>query len=770
MAIVLVADIHKEYRQAFQGSFNCDLMKLTLNIENVEKIRKDFALMNSKEDFIDVLNYTRKVIYGDDCSEFRLASLNYYANPDFCDNRYRTFSIKKKSGGERTIHAPVKGLKSFLRVFNVVLRCIAEPHEAATGFVIGKSIVDNAKVHTGSKYVLNLDLKDFFHSFDRNRVKLVLMKAPFYLNKDREPLAFLMAALCTHPLDFDGEIRNVLPQGSPVSPVMTNLLCVNLDKRLTGVANRFGVKYSRYADDITFSSMHSIFNKEEFTTEVRRIIAEDNVMKFADHTKITGPQLQINEKKTRLQKSVYRQEVTGLTVNEKVNVRKRYVKQIRMWLYYWEKYGYEKAQQLFLSDYIADKGHVKNGKPEMVNVISGKLEFLKMVKGADNELYLKLKGRFEKRITTNINSKTISEAEITTNILANQVRITLEVDQTPEMNEKLNKSINIPKDTVLPSTIIVPNSIEKIEEVLEDSKQNKLLPHNPLYTISFLKKFKIGDGSGFKELVHDVVLSDETVLNILDKVKSHPNFISHYKGEKLVNVSFLNRGIVMSVRELIYLFENQGLPYYKNSHKHPFNNDIKYTNYAKQFKKKYRYGSGSEYSKLQTDIINIFNDQRVPVSSLSFMPDERKFNIRSSFFTWQPAIYNGIRYIVQGISDHSNINGVRSFDPTTKKILVEVERIQLETLSFVELRIFDRMSIAKIDSSTLLQFFQGSSPFKFDFRNLCDWIVECDFLDESSKRLNLLIAPEYSQSFQEIENLQSNVSGFKHILRFYDIR
>ena len=108
--------------------------------------------------------------------------------------------------------------------------------------------------------------------------------------------------------------------------------------------------------------------------------------------------------------------------------------------------------------------------------------------------------------------------------------------------------------------------------------------------------------------------------------------------------------------------------------------------------------------------------------------------------------------------------------PYLKNVLVDIEKIQRESLSFVELRIFDCKSITKIDSKTLLHFLQGSSPYKFDFRNLCDWIVECDFLGESSKRVNLLIAPEFSNSFQEIEELRFPVGGFKHILRFYDVR
>jgi hypothetical protein len=129
--------------------------------------------------------------------------------------------------------------------------------------------------------------------------------------------------------------------------------------------------------------MHNVYQPESaFLNELHRIISDQN--------------FHIKESKTRLQKDGYRKEVTGLLVNEKVNVQRRYIKQLRMWLYYWERYGYERASGFFLQQYIADKGHVKNGKPDMANVISGKLDYLKMVKGADNELYLKLKSRFEK--------------------------------------------------------------------------------------------------------------------------------------------------------------------------------------------------------------------------------------------------------------------------------------------------------------------------------------------------------------------------------------
>lgn len=349
----------------------------------IDQIKVEFAAMKNKEDLVALLSSAKILLYGEKCNPVQLKHLTYYTNPKICKKRYQTFTIKKKSGGDRTINAPVRGLKSLLRPLNLVLQCIYEPHKSATGFVVNKSIVDNAKMHVGHNYVFNMDLKDFFHSFDRNRVKMGFIYPPFNLNGDKEPLAFLLASLCTHPFKVDDTIKTVLPQGSPTSPTITNILCQKLDRRLTGLANRFGARYTRYADDITFSSPHNIYHQDDFNNELKRIIEEDQ-------------QLAINPYKTRLQKRGYRQEVTGLIINEKVNVRRRYIKQIRMWLYYWEKYGYAKAEQIFIRDYISDKGHVKNAEPHFVNVLDGKLQFLKMVKGEEDGTYVKLKDRFDK--------------------------------------------------------------------------------------------------------------------------------------------------------------------------------------------------------------------------------------------------------------------------------------------------------------------------------------------------------------------------------------
>ena len=405
-----------EHNKEYQASISKFLLIKSMKTEqsNIDNIRSKFSALQSKEDLVSLLSEARNILYEKEIIPFQLKSITYYANPGICKNRYKTFTIRKKNGGERTIHAPVKGLKTILHSLNYILQCIHSPHKAATGFVIGKSIVDNAKKHAGSNYVFNTDLKDFFFSFDRIQVKMALMKAPFNLTGEKEELAFLIACLCTHPLEIDGKVINVLPQGSPTSPTLTNILCEKLDRRLTGLANRFGATYTRYADDITFSSQHSIYKDDVFRSELERIIRENNLFKFKDNKELViGPQLKINEKKTRLQKAGYKQEVTGLVVNDNVNVQKRYVKQLRMWLYYWESYGYAKAEQIFTKDYKKDKGHIKKGKPNLDNVIGGKLNFLKMVKGENDNVYNKLSERFNK--LSGINSTEIKIT--TTNIL-----------------------------------------------------------------------------------------------------------------------------------------------------------------------------------------------------------------------------------------------------------------------------------------------------------------------------------------------------------------
>lgn len=394
---------------------------MKLSQQHIDQIKATFSSLATKEELVAFINEINRMLYGENYKKLTLKHLTYYANPKLSKNRYNSFSVRKKSGGERIIHAPVNGLKHILKPLNVILNTIAEPHFKATGFVPGKSIVDNAKQHVGKHYVYNIDLKDFFHSFDRTWVKYGFMMPPFNLGKEREDLAFLLASLCTHPFEVDGRVQTVLPQGAPTSPTITNILCVKLDRRLNGLAKRFNITFSRYADDISFSSDTNVFKKENFLNELNRIIEDQKLV--------------INPTKTRTQMTGFRQEVTGLSVNTKVNVNSRYIKQLRMWLYYWEKYGYNKADTIFKRDYTVDKGHIKKGTPNFENVLLGKLEYLKMVKGEKDAIYMKLRSRFDNLISKN------SEEERILRIWENEgIEKAMELfNETPSSNDSLKR-------------------------------------------------------------------------------------------------------------------------------------------------------------------------------------------------------------------------------------------------------------------------------------------------------------------------------------------
>lgn len=309
----------------------------------------------------------------------RFIDLALYCNPDSRKvKRYRTFFIPKKSGGMREINAPVSKLEAFLWPVDLILKSLYEPKSCVMGFTYGRSIVDNAKAHLGQNYILNLDIQDFFPSIKQARIWKRLQLAPFNFPQD---VASVIAGLCSYKVTKEnGTTEYVLPQGAPTSPVLTNIICERLDRRLMGVAKRFNLRYTRYADDMTFSSMHSVLNiGGEAYMEIVKVIEEQGFV--------------LNNKKTRLQKVGARQEVTGLILSEKVNTPRTYVRGIDQILYVWEKFGYEKAYARLLQE-EGGKAYQKRGVSTLENVLEGKLDYLKMVKGAKDKVYIKYSTKF----------------------------------------------------------------------------------------------------------------------------------------------------------------------------------------------------------------------------------------------------------------------------------------------------------------------------------------------------------------------------------------
>jgi retron-type reverse transcriptase len=164
---------------------------------------------------------------------------------------YVAFALAKRKGGTRAIHAPRKELKRVQRKILEGILAQAPAHDAAHGFVVGRSVVTNAAVHRGAHVVVKLDLRDFFPSVHFRRVAGLFETLGY-----SEDVARTLAGLCTHRAVLaDGRVAwpGVLPQGAPTSPAITNLLCRRMDSRLSSLAAKVGAKYTRYADDLTFS-------------------------------------------------------------------------------------------------------------------------------------------------------------------------------------------------------------------------------------------------------------------------------------------------------------------------------------------------------------------------------------------------------------------------------------------------------------------------------------------------------------------------------------
>lgn len=346
--------------------------------------------LQNKEDLLQLLNDIVKAELGNEHTfSFSLKQLTYYCNPNNIRGRYHHFSIPKKSGGQRHISAPSRGLSHILYYVNIMLKAVYQPSDYAMGFVEGRSVVDNASRHIGQNYVFNTDLENFFPSIAQPRVWKRFQLVPFNFNQN---IASILAGLCcVREKQEDGKFTYILPQGTPTSPLITNAICDKLDRRLSGLARRFGLHYSRYADDITFSSMHNVYQENGvFRTELKRIIE--------------GQGFHMNIEKTRLQKVGQRQEVTGLTVSNRVNTSSEYVAEIRNLLHIWEKYGYNDAFKSFYPQYKAKKGHVKQGEPMLENVLYGKLQYLKMVKGYKDPVYSALQARYD-RLASPVNAE-----------------------------------------------------------------------------------------------------------------------------------------------------------------------------------------------------------------------------------------------------------------------------------------------------------------------------------------------------------------------------
>jgi len=282
---------------------------------------------------------------------------------------YEHYTIKKKRGGERHIFAPEPQLKQVQKRLNYFLQAYylwIKPPEVH-GFVIKPHYLDsycniaaNADVHTNKKHVLNIDLKDFFPSISAKRIKTLFSSD--YFNYSEE---------MTLALTFLTTYQAQLPTGSPTSPVLSNFVCLEFDAQLRIFCQENGLQFTRYADDLTFSSDTLI--SQDIIQHIKQLIKENG--------------FEINERKLRIQSSSRKQTVTGLTVNEKVNVDRKLLKKIRAMLHDLSVNGIDTATQRHFNQIII----TTKRQEHFIHRLLGYINFVGQVRGKDDAVYLKFR-------------------------------------------------------------------------------------------------------------------------------------------------------------------------------------------------------------------------------------------------------------------------------------------------------------------------------------------------------------------------------------------
>ncbi|WP_099488018.1 reverse transcriptase domain-containing protein [Stenotrophomonas maltophilia] len=289
---------------------------------------------------------------------------------------YTSFTIPKKSGGVRAISAPGRLRKTLQRQLLPVLYDAYKMGPNVHGFARGRSVRTNAQPHAARNVVINFDLKDFFPSISFQRIRGVFLANPMRLDWS---VANILAQMCS----LDG----VMPAGAPTSPVLSNIICAKLDKRLSALAARLGGSYTRYADDLTFSfdrplaQLRSIAMLDE---EGKAVVGAS----ISEIVKSEG--FSINMDKFRISVKGSRKTVTGLVVNEKVNVKRSWYLKLESTIYAMDKFGIPAvAAQVFPDEKIPAVASAK-----LLRQIHGKVSYLSMIRGKGDWLAADIAHRF----------------------------------------------------------------------------------------------------------------------------------------------------------------------------------------------------------------------------------------------------------------------------------------------------------------------------------------------------------------------------------------
>lgn len=305
--------------------------------------------------------------------EVKPSQLSYYAFRIDKRKAYNTFEIPRRNGRRRRIEAPRRTLKYIQRIIHESLTLVYGSHPSVHGFLSERSIVSNARNHVGRRFLLNIDLEDFFPTITRQRIFGRLVSPPYSLHRK---VANVIASLATNA-------EGKLPQGSPSSPVISNMVVAGMDDDIANLCGPLGCWYTRYADDITISS-----RRDELSPQIARfpnaqgtcqvVLGDKLVDIIEDHG------FRINSRKTRLQMHWNRQMCTGLVVNsEHISPPRSYIRRLRALIHHWSKDGWQHAAEV-LSE--KDNRPQLPGRQALLDHVTGRIGYLKMVRGQDDRV------------------------------------------------------------------------------------------------------------------------------------------------------------------------------------------------------------------------------------------------------------------------------------------------------------------------------------------------------------------------------------------------
>lgn len=335
-------------------------MSLSLS-STAEELRSAFFSLHDRKDIARLL-------------EIDVSKLTYYLYRIPESQHYKVFTIRKNLGGVREISAPITPLKILQRKLNQVLQSVYKPKVAVHGYIKGekRGILTNAKSHVNKKLLLNIDLKDYFPSINFGRVQGLFLRPPHNLNK---VVSDTLAKICCY--------NKALPQGAPTSPIVSNMICARMDSQLSKLARDCDCTYTRYADDITFSCEDDSFPESIAIIHDGKLELGDKLIGI-----ISNNGFNINPDKVKLRTKFERQIVTGVTTNIFPNVRREFIRKIRAMLHAWEKYGLDSAQEEFLAKYYKKQLSTFKSRPSFKAVVKGKIDYLGMIRGKDDPIYL----------------------------------------------------------------------------------------------------------------------------------------------------------------------------------------------------------------------------------------------------------------------------------------------------------------------------------------------------------------------------------------------